>query len=152
MGRHLQAVEGSERRAPIRLVLADDHAAVLRSLRAVLDGEEDIEVIGEAQDLATVIGLLAEDPAVLALDPALRGEPGVETLRRLHALAPGAHIVVLTMDDDARLAKRAFAAGACAFVLKELAATELPEAVRDACAGRCYASPRIAARLRRGDC
>ena len=136
----------------IRVVLVDDHAAVRRSLRGVLDGEENIEVIAEAQDLDSLMQAMNAQPTVLALDPALPGASGLETLRQLHKRAPNTAIVVLSMNDDPSLAQQTLKAGATGFVLKDMAADELPTAVREATAGKRYVSPRIAARLaQRGD-
>jgi two-component system, NarL family, response regulator NreC len=131
----------------IRVVLADDHEAVRRSLRQVLDSEENIEVIAEAQDLDSLMRVIGVQPAVLALDPSLLGTPRLETLRRAHIHAPNTEIVVLSMTDDANLAQQTLDAGATGFVLKDMAAEELPTAIHSAAAGERYVSPRIAARL-----
>jgi DNA-binding NarL/FixJ family response regulator len=131
----------------ISVVLADDHEAVRRSLRQVLDGEENIEVIAEAKDLDSLLLVIGTRPAVLALDPSLSGMPRLETLRRAHSQAPDTEIVILTMTDDPNLARQTLDAGATGFVLKDMAAEELPTAIRSAAAGERYVSPRIAARL-----
>lgn len=133
----------------IRVVLADDHEAVRRSLRQVLDGEEGIEVVAEAQDLDSLMEVISARPAVLALDPSLLNTPRLETLRRAHIQAPDTRIVVLSMTDDPNLAQQTLDAGATGFVLKDMAAEELPIAIRSAATGRQYVSPRIAARLAR---
>jgi DNA-binding NarL/FixJ family response regulator len=133
-------------------VLVDDHAAVRRSLRGVLDGEENIDVIAEAEDLDSLMRAMSAHPGVLALDPSLPGASGLQTLRQLHKEAPDTEIVVLSMNDDPSLAQQTLRAGATGFVLKDMAADELPTAVREAAAGKRYVSPRIAARLaQRGD-
>jgi len=72
---------------------------------------------------------------------------GLEAVRSLCARVPQTRIVVVTMTDDPSYAQRALAAGACGFVVKELADTELVEAVRAAAEGREYISPGVAARL-----
>lgn len=138
-------------RGPIRVLLADDHAGVRRSLRQVLDGEQNIAVIAEAHDLPSLLHELDRQPAVLALDPSLEGSSGSETLLHLREQAPAAQIVVLSMHDDPGLARQALRAGAIGFVLKEMAASDLPSAIRDAAAGRRYVSPRIATRMSRRD-
>ncbi len=133
--------------APVRVILADDHEAVRRSLRKVLEGEENIEVIAEAQDLDSLMEAICARPAVLALDPSLLGTPRLETLRRAHMQAPDTAIVVLSMTDDPNLAQQTLDAGAIGFVLKDMAAEELPNAIRGAAAGERYVSPRIEVRL-----
>jgi two-component system response regulator NreC len=139
-------------KGPIRVVLAVGHEAVLRSLRQVLDGEDNIEVVGEAQDLESLMRQMSAPPRVLALDLSLSGRSGIETLRQVRKEAPNTEIVVLTMNDDPDLAAETLNTGASAFVLKDMADTELPTAVRSAAAGQRYVSPRVAARLaQRGD-
>jgi two-component system response regulator NreC len=134
---------------PIRVLLADDHAAVRRSLRQILDSDEDIEVIAEAHDFDSLMRALGARPTVLALDPSLPGALSIETLQRVHEEAPNTEIVVLTMNDDPNLARQSLDAGATGFVLKDLADTELPTAIRDAAAGERYVSRSIASRLAR---
>jgi two-component system response regulator NreC len=134
---------------PIRIVLADDHAAMRESLRLLLDGESDIEVIAETDSLQTVIGhLRARVPDVLVLDLDFPDEDsGVEVLDRMSRQAPDTSIVVLTMNDDPAFARRTLDNGAAGLVLKEMADSDLPLAVREAAQGRSYVSPLLAAKL-----
>jgi two-component system, NarL family, response regulator NreC len=134
----------------IRIVLADDHAAMRESLRLLLDGEADIDVIAETDSLQAVIGhVRARHPDVLVLDLGMgdRGS-GIQALARLHREARDTHIVVLTMNDDPAFARRALDNGAAGLVLKEMADSDLPAAVREVARGERYASPLLAARLR----
>lgn len=134
---------------PIRIVLADDHAAMRQSLRLLLDGEADIDVIAETDSLQAVIDhVRACQPDVLVLDVGMpnRGS-GIETLNRLHREARGTNIVVLTMNNDPAFAKRALDNGAVGLVLKEMADSDLPAAVRDASRSKRYVSPLIARKL-----
>jgi two-component system response regulator NreC len=134
--------------SPIRVVLADDHAMMRRALRLLLDGEDGVEVIAEADDLASVMRHVdAHEPHVLVLDLNMPDGSGIEALSQLRERAPETQIVVMTMQDSPAFAQRAFAAGAIGFVVKELADEELPEAVRAAACGEEYVSPRMAARL-----
>jgi two-component system response regulator NreC len=129
--------------------LADDHAAMRESLRRLLDGEADIEVIVETDSLQSVIGhVRARRPDVLVLDLGIPNWGlGIEALGRLNHEAPDTSIVVLTMNDDPAFAKRALDNGAIGLVLKEMADSDLPAAVRDASRGRRYVSPAIATKL-----
>jgi two-component system response regulator NreC len=134
--------------SPIRVVLADDHALMRRSLRLLLDGEEGIEVIAEADELASAVRHVHDhQPRVLVLDLRMPGGSSVETIGKLRERVPDTQIVVLTMEDNPVLAQRALASGALGFVLKELADSELPQAIRAAASGEEYVSPRVAARL-----
>jgi two-component system response regulator NreC len=129
--------------------LADDHAAMRESLRLLLDGEADIEVIAETDSLQTVAEhTRTRRPDVLVLDLGMPGHgSGIEALGRLHREVRDTSIVVLTTDDDPAFAKRALDNGATGLVLKEMADSDLPPAVRDASHGRRYVSPLLAARL-----
>jgi two-component system response regulator NreC len=151
MSAHLHlasAVEEANEQRPIRLVLADDHASVRRSLRLLLGGESDVAVIAEASDLSSAVReLRGSSPNVLLVDLHMRGAPGIETIRRLRAQAPETEIVVVTMEQSPVFAQQALEAGAMAYVLKDRADTELAEAVRSAARGLEYVSPQIAARL-----
>jgi len=132
----------------IRVVLADDHPLMRRSLRLLLDGEEDVDVIAEARDLPTVIRDVNKHvPNVLVLDLGMAKGSTVEVIRRLREQVPDTEIVMLTMEDTPGFAQQALDAGAIAFVRKDFADTELPEAVRSAAYGEEYLSPQVAARL-----
>jgi two-component system response regulator NreC len=133
---------------PIRVMLADDHRAVRRNLRLLLDTEDDVEVVAEVADIATVLReLSAEVPHVLALDPWMREASGIEAIRRLRSQVPETEIVVLTMEASCALAHHVLRAGAIGFVLKDTADDELVEAIRRAVHGQQYVSARVAADL-----
>jgi two-component system response regulator NreC len=134
---------------PIRIVLADDHAAMRQSLRMLLDGETDLDVIAETDSLGSVIDhVRARRPDVLVLDLGMpdRGS-GIETLARLTRELPDTNIVVLTMNDDPSFARRALDNGAIGLVLKEMADSDLPAAIRGASRRKRYLSPLIANKL-----
>jgi two-component system response regulator NreC len=134
--------------SPIRVVLADDHALMRRSVRTLLDGECDVQVIGEAGDLASAARhVQGHQPHVLVLDLNMPGGSSIEAIGRLRERVPETQIVVMTMNEDPVFALRALTAGAVGFLLKELADTELPGAIRAAMRGEQYISPRVAARL-----
>jgi two-component system, NarL family, response regulator NreC len=133
---------------PIRVVLADDHALIRRSLRLLLESEEGLEVVAEAEDLTTVLRHVHDRlPHVLVLDISMPDGSGIETIRRLREEVPSTEIVVLTMEDGPAFVQRALDAGAIGFVLKEFADVELHRAVRAAARGEQYVSPRVAASL-----
>jgi two-component system, NarL family, response regulator NreC len=133
---------------PIRVVLADDHVPMRRSLRLLLDGEDGLEVVAEASDHASATRHVhGHQPEVLVLDLGLRDGSSIETIRSLSERAPHTKIVVLTMEDNPVFAQRSLTAGALAFVAKDLADVELPDAIRAAARGEEYVSPRVAARL-----
>ncbi|HEY5046253.1 MAG TPA: response regulator transcription factor [Solirubrobacteraceae bacterium] len=134
--------------AHIRVLLADNHALMRRSLQLVLDGDEGMEVIAEANNLATVARHVhAHQPHVLVLDLSMPDGSSIESIGRLREQAADTQIVVMTMDKNPVFAQRAFAAGALGFVAKDLADGELPQAVRAAARGEEFVSPRVAAQL-----
>jgi two-component system response regulator NreC len=134
--------------SPICVVLADDHALMRRSVRLLLDGEENMEVIAEASDLASVARhVQGHQPHVLVLDLNMPGGSSLEAISQLRERVPETQIVVMTMQDSPVFAQRALAVGAVGFILKDLADTELPEAIRAAARGEEYVSPHVAARL-----
>lgn len=142
------APESPPEAVPIRVVLADDHTMVRRSLRLLLDHEDGVEVVAEANDILTAARhVRGHEPHVLVLDLHMPGGSSLEAIGQLRERAPDTQIVVMTMEESPVFAQRAFAAGALAFVAKDLADVELPQAVRAAARGEQFVSPRIAARL-----
>lgn len=137
----------------ITVVLVDDHAVVRGALKALLEGQPDLEVVGEAGDLASGRAALAEkQPRVLVLDVNLPDGLAVDSVAELRAEAPGTEIVLLTMERDLTLARRALDAGAQGYLFKDSAHAELIEAVRAAAAGDRYLAPAVAAGLKdKGD-
>jgi len=140
---------GASTAGPIRIVLADDHAAMRQNLRLLLDGEADLDVVAETDSLRSVMRhVRTRRPDVLVLDLGLPGQgSGIEALGKLHSEALDTRIVVLTMNDGPAFAKRALDNGALGLVLKEMADSDLPAAVREVSRGRRYVSPKLAAKL-----
>jgi two-component system response regulator NreC len=133
----------------IRILLADDHAAMRRSLRVLLDGESDLDVVAETDSLDSVMRYVhARHPHVLVLDLEMPNhDAGIKTLTRLHTETLATHIVVITMSDDPTFAKRALDSGADGLVLKDMADSDLPAAVREASRGKRYVSASLADKL-----
>jgi two-component system response regulator NreC len=134
--------------APIRVVLADDHAIMRGGLRRMLEDELDVQVVAEASDLRSVSdGVQVQRPHVLVLDLSLPGGSCIDTIGQLRERVPDTQIVVLTMQQSPVLAQRALTAGACGYVSKDRADSELPQALRAAAHGEQYVSPQVATRL-----
>lgn len=134
--------------APIRVVLADDHPFVRSGLGLLLAHEDGLEVIAEADDLASTVRRVdRHKPPVLALDPHMAGASSSEIMATLHDRSPGTRVVVLTMEESPAFAEHMLACGALGFVVKERADSELPQAIRAAARGEEYVSPRVAARV-----
>jgi two-component system response regulator NreC len=120
---------------PIRVLLADDHTHMRGGLRRLLEEELDIEVVAEAA------------AHVLVLNMGLPGGSCIDMIGELREQVPATQIVVLTMDQNPIPAQRALTAGACGYVSKDLADSELAPALRAAVRGEQYVSPPMAARL-----
>ena len=134
--------------APIRVVIADDHAVVRRGLRQVLDAEEGFEVVAEASDLDGARRYVrGHHPDVLVLDLNLPEGLSVDAIPEIRSESPDTQIVVLTMQNEPAYARQALTAGALGYVLKEAAESELVEAVRRAASGDTYLNPRLGARV-----
>ena len=134
--------------APIGVVLAEDHEPMRRSLRLLLDSEHDLEVLAEAGDHKAVVREVHDcRPQVLVLDLRMAGNSSLDAVRTLSERAPETRIVVISMEDNPVFAQRALTAGAVGFVAKDLADTELPQAIRAAATDQEFVSPRVAARL-----
>jgi two-component system response regulator NreC len=144
-------VSGRQRQGKITVVLVDDHAVVRAALRALLDAQDDLEVIGEASDIASGRATVAaERPRVLVLDVNLPDGLAIDALPQLLAGSPETGIVLLTMERDLTLARRALEAGANGYLFKDSAHLELIEAVRAAAVGERHLPPAVAAGLKGG--
>lgn len=139
---------GQSARPRVRVVLAEDHDTMRRSLRQLLDGEPDIEVVGEADEIRSAITQVRrKHPDVLVLDLRMPNGSNIDSVRRMRAQAPDTKVVVITMHEAHAFALQAHEAGAIGFVLKDTADVELPEAVRRAARDEVYTSPRVASRV-----
>jgi len=132
----------------IQVVLVDDHAVVRSGLRLLLDGQEDIKVVGEAGNAQdAVFRARALRPDVILLDVVMPGESGIEVLPTLLKESPDTRVLVLSMQDDPSYVREAFAAGASGYVLKEAADEEVVSAVREIAGGGSYVHPALGARM-----
>jgi DNA-binding NarL/FixJ family response regulator len=134
--------------APVRIVIADDHAMVRSGLRVLLEAEPDLSVVAEAGDVAAALECArTHRPAVVVLDLNMPGEPSLPAIPRLLEAAPGTAIVMLTMQAEPAYAREALSAGASGYVVKTSAEADLVEAVRAAAAGGTYLTPALGASL-----
>ncbi|MDK1347722.1 response regulator transcription factor [Streptomyces sp. 378] len=128
--------------APIRILLADDHALVRRGVRLILDGEPDLEVVAEAGDGAEAIALARTHEVDLAvLDVAMPRMTGLQAARELSSRQPQLRILMLTMYDNEQYFFEALKAGACGYVLKSVADRDLVAACRAAMRGESFLYP-----------
>ena len=141
----------------VKIVLADDHNVVRQGLKALLESEPDLALVGEASDGLEVMPLVEKTlPDVVIVDVRMPGLNGLDVARQLTQKAPGTRVIVLSMYSDEAYVVQALRNGALAYVLKESRASDLLQAVREVMAGRRYLSPplseaSIEAHLARGD-
>lgn len=132
------------------VVIAEDHALMRGSLRALMEGTPRVVVAADAADLALARRHVAgHRPDVLVLDLRMPDGSSIETVRDLRRECPATHIVMVSMEDTPGFAQLALAAGASGYVLKELAADDLPAAVLAAASGGEYVSAPVTERLSR---
>jgi DNA-binding NarL/FixJ family response regulator len=131
-----------------RLLLVDDHALFRDALTSLISYQDDFEVIGEAGDAESAVEAAARlKPDLVLLDIDLPGEDGIAALSRLKAAAPGAVVVMLTVFDDTDKLLDAIKAGAQGYLIKNVRAAELLEALRGMMRGEAAISRRMATRL-----
>ena len=132
----------------VRVLVVDDHAVVRAGLRLLIDREQSMVVVDEAADAnEAIFRVMEHKPDVLLIDVTLPGESGIQAIPKLLAASPDTKILVLSMHDDPRYVREAFAAGASAYVLKEAADSEVVAAIREVAAGGSYVNPVLGARM-----
>jgi two-component system, NarL family, response regulator NreC len=128
-----------------RIVLADDHALVRDGLRRAIESEPDLEVVGEAANVAATIDeVAATRPDLLLLDVSMPGGGGIAALREIRKVGLPTRILVLTMHDDPEYLRVALISGASGFILKQAASREVVTAIRAVLQGRTYVDPTLA--------
>jgi DNA-binding NarL/FixJ family response regulator len=132
----------------IGVLIVDDHAVVREGLRAFLELQDDLEVVGEAADGEEAVKRAqALGPEVILMDLVMPNLDGVGAMRELRAMAPNSRVIVLTSFlDDERLLP-AIQAGAAGYLLKDVEPAELARAIRAAYSGEAVIDPTAAARL-----
>jgi len=132
----------------LRILLVDDHALFRDGLRALLERQADIEVVGEAADAASGVSLAGElQPDIVLMDLHLRDDSGINAMRGILAQRPVTHVIALTMYQDDDLIAGAFQAGAAGYILKDSRAVDLVQAIRAVAAGGAAVDPAVAARV-----
>jgi DNA-binding NarL/FixJ family response regulator len=131
----------------LTVIVADDHPVVREGLRAILDAEADLDVVGEAGSGAEAVELAARlRPDVVLMDLRMPGMDGAEATGRIAAAGHARVLVVTTYDTDSDIL-RAVEAGATGYLLKDTPRRELTEAVRAAARGETVLAPPVARKL-----
>src|SRR5258708_33068928 len=133
----------------IGVLLVDDHTVVRQGLRALLKAEEDIEVVGEAENGRQAVMLAKKyPPEVVVMDVAMPQLNGLEATRQILKRPPNTKVLVLTSYGDDECVEQLMRAGAAGYLIKQTAANDLLKAIREVQRGNAFFSPAIAKRLR----
>ena len=132
----------------VRVLIVDDHAVVRAGLKLLVDAEDDLEAVGEAGSAREAIFQARTlKPDLVLMDVVMPDGSGLEAVPTLLHERPETKVLVLSMQDDPRYVREAFAVGASGYVLKEAADTELVAAIREVANGGRYVHPELGARL-----
>ena len=130
--------------AKIRVILADDHTILRDGIRALVDGQADMEVVGEAEDGQSAVKMAAKLlPDVVVMDIAMPLLNGLEATRQIQRDYPQVKVLILTMHENEEYIRQVLAAGALGYVLKDAAARDLLGAIRAVYQGEAVLSPAI---------
>lgn len=128
----------------VRILLADDHTILRDGIRALLEGEPDMIVVGEAEDGRTAVKLACQlKPDVVLMDIAMPLLNGLEATLQIKHDCPQVKVLILTMHDNEEYIRHALANGAMGYILKDAAAQELLDAIHTVHHGEAILSPAI---------
>ncbi len=134
----------------ITVLLAEDHTVVREGFRRMFELENDLEVVGEAQDGRQAIVLAQKlRPAVVLMDIAMPRLNGLEATRQLLKLLPATKVLMLSAHSDDAYVKNATDSGAVGFLLKQTSAHDVCRAIREVAGGRTFFSPSISRHFNR---
>ena len=128
----------------IKVVIADDHAIVRHGLIRLIQNEDDMDVVAQAEDGIAVVQAVREyRPDVVVMDISMPQLNGIEAARQIINEMPNVKVIALSMHSSKRFIMEMFRAGACGYLLKDCASDELVEAIRIVSQGKTYVSPSI---------
>ncbi len=132
----------------IRVLIVDDHAVVRQGLRAFLQTQDDLDVVGEAADGEEAVRRVRElVPEVVLMDLVMPKLDGIAAIREMRLLSPSTKVIVLTSFADDEKVFAAVKAGAAGYLLKDVQPQELGEAIRTVYRGEAQLHPTVAAKL-----
>jgi DNA-binding NarL/FixJ family response regulator len=127
-----------------RVALADDHPIFLAGLRNLIEVEEDLELVGQANSGQSALKMIREKlPDVAIVDISMPEINGIVLTRRLVEECPGVRVIILTLYEEQSFLKQALAAGATGYVQKRSAAENLVRAIRGVMSGNVYVDPSL---------
>ncbi len=132
----------------IKVLLADDHQLFREGLKRILNMEDDIEVIGECSDGIQVLEFCnAYKPDVILMDINMPNENGVEATAKLREIFPDIKVIMLSIHDDESYVFETLRKGASGYLLKDMEAESLINAIRSVAAGHAYIHPKVTGKL-----
>jgi len=127
---------------PMSILIVDDHGVLRAGLRALLNAEPDLHVVGEAADGQTGLRLATElNPDLVLMDITMPGMSGIQVTRQLKETLPGTRVLILTLHEDESLLREAIRSGASGYILKQAVEAELISAIRAVGRGELYIHP-----------
>jgi DNA-binding NarL/FixJ family response regulator len=135
----------------IRVALVDEHPVARAGIRAVIGKVPGVQIIGEANDGHQCLALVeAENPDVIFMEAALPGMSGLEVAALINSRFANVRVIIVSMDEDEGLQRRAIAAGACGYLSKEAPIADFEVALREVVQGRTYVGEPRAKRKPKG--
>ncbi|MDR4461242.1 MAG: response regulator transcription factor [Nitrospirales bacterium] len=123
----------------IRIFIVDDHAVLRSGLRLLINGQPDMEVVGEAGEATSALEAVQDLlPNVILMDLAMHGHMHIDTIDKLRKCCPSGYILVLTMHTESGYVRGSLGAGASGYVVKSAADTELLTAIRTVAQGKLF--------------
>ena len=134
--------------APLQIFLADDHVVVREGLKALINAQPDMIVIGEAGDGQSACQQAQDcQPDLVIMDITMPGLNGVQATAQLKQACPGIKVLALSVHDDTSYLRQLLEAGAAGYILKHAAADDLIQAIRQVAAGGVYLDPALAGHI-----
>lgn len=135
-------------KASIKVLLADDHQLFREGLKRILNMEDDIEVIGECGDGIQVLEFCNQDkPDIVLMDINMPIENGVEATEKLRELFPDVKVIILSIHDDESYVFETLRKGANGYLLKDMEAESLINAIRSVHEGHAFIHPKVTGKL-----
>lgn len=132
----------------IKVLVVDDHAVVRQGLMRLIDRQDQMAVVGEAENARKALDFLAEQKIDCALvDISMKGASGLQLTEKIKAMYPELPVVILSIHDELLYVRRAMRAGAKGYVVKEEAPEEILTAIRKVIGGEIFISTNMAAKM-----
>jgi len=132
----------------VKVLIVDDHPIVRDGLSLRISGQSNMEVCGEAEDVADALELIRQTrPDVVVIDMALKTGSGIDLIKRINVIDDSIRLLAISMYDESLYAERAIRAGAMGYLNKQVATRNITEAIRQVFDGKMYLSEQMADRM-----